>query len=92
MNNYSVFRFIQLRAMDQYGRGLSRTNRMCQAWAVMANQADPHALRNLIEQAHLAIGSDPIPPGGVDSARENLKAALALSKLLEDTNRQLIRD
>ena len=65
---------------------------MCQDWAVMASQTDLHALRNLIEQVHLAIGSDPIPPGAIASARENLKAALALAKLLEDSNRAAIRD
>jgi hypothetical protein len=48
----------------------------------MARQADLTALCNLIEQAYLGIGTDPIPAGGIESARENLKAALALAKLL----------
>jgi hypothetical protein len=58
----------------------------CQAES-MASQADLKALCNLIEQAYLGIGSDPIPAGGVESARENLKAALALAKLLEEKNK-----
>lgn len=49
----------------------------------MASQQDLKALFNLIEQAHLAIGTDPIPPGGIESARENLKAALELARLLK---------
>jgi hypothetical protein len=48
----------------------------------MARQADLTALCNLIEQAILAIGSDPIPSGGIESARENLAAAFALAQLL----------
>jgi hypothetical protein len=58
----------------------------------MARQADLKALCNLIEQAYLAVGSDPIPAGGIESARENLKAALALAKMLEDQNRVSIRE
>jgi len=58
----------------------------------MPRQADLIALCNLIEQANLAIGSDPIPKGGIESARENLKAALALARLLEDQNRVSIRE
>jgi hypothetical protein len=58
----------------------------------MARQADLAALCNLIEQAYLSIGTDPIPAGGIESARENLKAALALAKLLEDQNRVSIRE
>jgi hypothetical protein len=46
----------------------------------------------LIEQAQLAIGTDPIPAGGIESARENLKTALALAKFLEDQNRVSIRE
>jgi len=53
----------------------------------MARQADLQALCNLIEQAHLAIGSDPIPAGGIESARENLKAALTLANLLANHER-----
>jgi hypothetical protein len=49
----------------------------------MARQADLTALCNLIEQAYLGIRTDPIPAGGIESARENLKAALALAKLLQ---------
>jgi hypothetical protein len=55
----------------------------------MARQADLRALCNLIEQAYLAVGSDPVPPGGIESARENLKAALALATMLEDQNQRL---
>ncbi|HTC87616.1 MAG TPA: hypothetical protein VK686_04915 [Bryobacteraceae bacterium] len=55
----------------------------------MASQTDLRALFNLIEQAYLAVGSDPIPPGGIDSARENLKAALALAGLLQDERRMV---
>ncbi len=56
----------------------------------MARQADLTALCNLIEQAYLIVSSDPMPPGGQESARENLKAALALAKLLEGKNRASI--
>jgi len=49
----------------------------------MARQEDFHALVNLIEQALLAVSEHPMPPGGQESARENLKAALALAQLLE---------
>jgi hypothetical protein len=52
----------------------------------MAKQADLTALYNLIEQAYLGIASDPIPAGGIESARENLRAALGLAKLLRDQN------
>ncbi len=45
----------------------------------MASQADLRALCNLIEQAYLIISSDPMPPGGQESACENLQAALALA-------------
>jgi hypothetical protein len=48
----------------------------------MPSQADLNALFNLIEQAQLAIGTDPIPAGGIESCRENLKAALDLARLL----------
>jgi hypothetical protein len=58
----------------------------------MARQADLQALCNLIEQTQLAIGTDPIPAGGIESARENLAAALALAKFLEDQNRVSIRE
>ena len=36
----------------------------------MPSQADLRALFNLIEQAYLAVGTDPIPSGGVESCRE----------------------
>jgi hypothetical protein len=49
-----------------------------------ASQTDLRALFNLIEQANLAIGTDPIPAGGIESARENLKAAVALAKMLAE--------
>jgi hypothetical protein len=52
----------------------------------MARQADLRALCNLIEQAQLAKGTDPIPAGGIESARENLKAALELARLLNEDN------
>jgi hypothetical protein len=55
----------------------------------MASQTDLRALFNLIEQAYLAIGTDPIPTGGIESARENLKAALALAGLLQDERRMV---
>ena len=58
----------------------------------MARQADLKALCNLIEQANLGIGADPIPPGGIESARENLKAALVLARLVADQNRVSIRE
>lgn len=58
----------------------------------MARQADLQALCNLIEQAYLAVGEDPIPAGGIESCRENLTAALALAKFLEDQNRVSIRE
>jgi hypothetical protein len=58
----------------------------------MARQPDLAALCNLIEQAYLAVGSDPIPAGAVASVRENLEAALALAKMLEDQNRASIRE
>jgi hypothetical protein len=53
----------------------------------MPRQADLTALVNLIEQAYMVVASDPMPPGGQESARENLKAALALAKLLERENK-----
>jgi hypothetical protein len=56
----------------------------------MASQADLTALCNLIEQAYLIVSSDPMPPGGRESARENLRAALALARLLEGKNRASI--
>jgi hypothetical protein len=122
----------------------------------MARQADLRALCNMIEQAYLAVGSDPIPTGaatilsparpsvpgihhgqrietsdaiaacrkskvhgaelarvrmvivflkpergrrpgggtavGIESCRENLRAALALATMLEDQNRVSIRE
>ena len=48
----------------------------------MPSQADLLALVNLIEQAYLAVETDPIPPGGIASCRENLKTAMELVKLL----------
>jgi hypothetical protein len=53
----------------------------------MARQADLNALRNMIEQAYVNISSDPIPQGGLESARENLKAALALAMLPQQENK-----
>jgi hypothetical protein len=50
----------------------------------MARQADLTALCNLIEQADLAIGTDPIPAGGIESARENLRAALNLARMVRE--------
>jgi hypothetical protein len=48
----------------------------------MPSQADLQALGNLIEQAYLAVETDPIPPAGIASCRENLKTAMELVKLL----------
>jgi hypothetical protein len=56
----------------------------------MARQADLTALVNLIEQAYKIVSSDPIPPGGQESARENLKAALALAKFLQQENKSAV--
>jgi hypothetical protein len=53
----------------------------------MPRQADLTALVNLVEQAYLITSEYPMPPGGQESARENLKAALALARLLERENR-----
>jgi len=53
----------------------------------MPRQADLTALVNLIEQAYLITLEYPMPPGGQESACENLKAALALAKLLERENK-----
>jgi hypothetical protein len=50
----------------------------------MASQTDLRALFNLIEQAYLAVGTDPIPKGGIESCRENLQAALELARLLKE--------
>jgi hypothetical protein len=58
----------------------------------MASQADLHALCNLIEQAYLIVSGDVMPPGGQESCRENLKAALLLARLMEDRNRVSIRE
>jgi hypothetical protein len=53
----------------------------------MPRQADLNALVNLIEQAYLITSEFPMPPGGQESARENLKAALVLAKLLQQENK-----
>jgi hypothetical protein len=58
----------------------------------MARQADLAALRNLIEQAYLGISGDPLPAGGIESCRENLRVALSLARLIEDQNRVSIRE
>jgi hypothetical protein len=50
----------------------------------MPSQTDLRALFNLIEQAYIAMATDPIPVGGIESARENLKAAVELARLLKD--------
>jgi hypothetical protein len=49
----------------------------------MPRQADLAALVSLIEQAYMVVSSDPMPP----VARENLKAVLALAKLLEQESK-----
>ena len=48
----------------------------------MPKRSDARALKNLVDQAYLIVKSDPIPPGGVESLRENLDAARKLAKLL----------
>jgi len=53
----------------------------------MPRQADLNALVNLIEQAYLINSEFPMPPGGQESARENLKAALALAKLISEESK-----
>jgi hypothetical protein len=55
----------------------------------MASQ-DLKALCNLIEQAYLIVSSDPMPAGGQASARENLKAALALARNLAEQNKSSV--
>jgi hypothetical protein len=52
----------------------------------MPRQADLRALFDLIEQAYLALGIDPVPEGGIESARQNLKAALVLAGLLQSSS------
>ena len=56
----------------------------------MPRQADLNALVNLIEQACLITSEYPMPQGGQESARENLKAALALAKLLQQENKSAV--
>jgi hypothetical protein len=56
----------------------------------MARQADVTALVNLIEQAYLINSEFPMPPGDQESARENLKAALVLAKLLQQENKSAV--
>jgi hypothetical protein len=53
----------------------------------MPRQADLTALVNLIEQAYLITSEYPMPQGGQESARENLKAALALATLLQQESK-----
>lgn len=46
----------------------------------MPKRSDVRTLRNLIEQAHRIVSSDPVPPGGIESLREILDAARLLSR------------
>jgi hypothetical protein len=48
----------------------------------MPKRSDLRALKNLVDQAYLIVSSDPIPPGGIESLRENLNAARQLARLL----------
>src|ERR1039457_4915639 len=53
----------------------------------MPAHSDLQALRNLIEQAHLIVSSNPLPPGGRERAAELLQTAVALSGALVDSKR-----
>ena len=46
------------------------------------NSQDLEALRNMVSQAHLIVLSEPIPPGGVERARELLDTAERLADFL----------
>lgn len=48
----------------------------------MPKRSDLRALKSLVDQAYLIVSTDPIPRGGIESARENLDAARRLAKLL----------
>ena len=48
----------------------------------MPKRSDARALKNLVDQAWLIASSDPIPPGGIESLRENLDAARRLARQL----------
>lgn len=48
----------------------------------MPKRSDLRALKNLVDEAYLIVSTDPIPRGGIESARENLDAARRLAKLL----------
>jgi hypothetical protein len=48
---------------------------------------DLQALRNILEQAHLIVSSNPLPPGGRERAEELLRTAVALSGALVDSKR-----
>ena len=46
------------------------------------NRQDLEALRNMIEQAHLIVSTEPIPPGGIPRVAELLDTALMLAEHL----------
>lgn len=48
----------------------------------MPKRSDVRTLKNLIDEVYLIASSDPIPPGGIESLRENLDAARALVRVL----------
>jgi hypothetical protein len=48
----------------------------------MPKRSDARTLKSLVDQAYLIVDSDPIPPGGIESLRENLGAARRLTRLL----------
>ena len=48
----------------------------------MPKRSDVRTLKNLVDQAYLIASSDPIPPGGIESLRENLGASRRLARLL----------
>lgn len=48
----------------------------------MPKRSDLRALKSLIDQAYLIVSTEPIPRGGIESARENLDAARRLAKVL----------
>lgn len=48
----------------------------------MPKRSDARTLKNLVDQAYLIASSDPVPPGGIESLRENLAAAKKLTRLL----------
>src|SRR5579872_1866143 len=53
----------------------------------MPDRNDLQALRNILEQAHLIVSSNPMAPGGRERAEELLHAAVSLTKVLIDSKR-----